>query len=95
MGHTTPNSLVFTDDANNDFRFRGGSVIAVNAEGWFTETIEIAGPYKFGQHNFQVVTPSLQVIQTSLPDPPARHARQAEERQLGPPGPRPKPIFHS
>jgi hypothetical protein len=67
IGRTTPNSLVFTDDSNNDFRFKGGSVIAVNAEGWFTDTVEISGPYKFGQHNFQVVTPSLQVIRRAFP----------------------------
>jgi hypothetical protein len=67
IGHTVPNSLVFTDDPNNDFRFRGGSVIPVDSAGFFSETVTFTSPYKLNQHNFLVIDPFGAQLRRAFP----------------------------
>ncbi len=55
IGKTTPNSLVFTDDANNDFKFRGGTAIPVDSAGFFSLTVTFNSPFKIAQHDFLVI----------------------------------------
>ncbi len=67
IGHTVPNSLVFTDDANNDFRFRGGSVIPVDSAGFFSETVTFTSPIKISQHDFLVMDPFGAQLRRAFP----------------------------
>ena len=57
IGHTVPNSLVFTDDANNDFRFKGGTAIPVDSSGFFSIVVKFTSPNKLTQHDFLVIDP--------------------------------------
>jgi hypothetical protein len=67
IGHTVPNSLVFTDDKNNDFRFRGGSVIPVDSAGFFSLTVTFTSPYKISQHDFLVMDPFGMQLKRAFP----------------------------
>jgi hypothetical protein len=72
IGHTVPNSLVFTDDKNNDFKFRGGSVIPVDSSGFFSTTVTLTSKattssYLIGQHNFLVIDPFGQQLRRAFP----------------------------
>jgi hypothetical protein len=67
VGHTTPNSLVFTDDANNDMRFKGGVAIPVDSSGNFAITINITSPYRISQHDFLVIDPFGHRLKRAFP----------------------------
>ncbi len=67
IGRTTPNSLVFTDDSNNDFKFKGGTAIPVDASGNFTVTIRITSPYKLSQHDVLVMDPFGHQLRRAFP----------------------------
>lgn len=67
LGHTTPNSLVFTDDANNDMRFKGGVAIPVDAHGNFAISITFTSSNKIGQHDFMVIDPFGHRLKRAFP----------------------------
>lgn len=67
IGHTTPNSLAFTDDANNDMRFKGGTAIPVDAHGNFYITIRFTSPYHISQHNFLIIDPFGHRLRRAFP----------------------------
>jgi hypothetical protein len=67
IGHTTPNSLAFTDDANNDMRFKGGVAIPVDSHGNFYLTIQISTPYRISQHDFLVIDPFGHRLKRAFP----------------------------
>lgn len=67
IGHTVPNSLVFTDDPNNTFKFRGGTAIPVDSAGFFSVTVTFTSPYKISQHDFLVIDPFGQQLRRAFP----------------------------
>jgi hypothetical protein len=67
IGHTVPNSLVFIDDPNNDFRFRGGSVIPVDSSGFFSVPVVLSPPSRISQHNFLVIDPFGMQLRRAFP----------------------------
>jgi hypothetical protein len=67
IGHTTPNSLVFTDDANNDMRFKSGVAIPVDANGNFVITIRFTSANKISQHDFMVIDPFGNRLRRAFP----------------------------
>ena len=67
IGHATPNSLAFTDDANNDMRFKGGTAIPVDAYGNFYITIRFTSPYHISQHDFLIIDPFGHRLRRAFP----------------------------